>query len=421
MNLFFKKVFVRKKMNFFWYVVFFLICLRIFFFITQVDSFYFQDESEYVDCVNKIVLNYFENPFSLCSNAVVPLFNFYPAFFLHNFVNFFYHLPVSFSLRLTSMLMSFGVIFIAGLLIMKKFSTPVFLFSLLALGTNPALIQFSLTYWININIVLFTLIAFLIYCKLFKKENVILVVIFSFFIVLIFQSYVVGKVIALGLFVLSIIEFNKYKHKAIFLGTTLLLSFPIIIQMFGNPLLVSDRISAVVLYPGDITINTFFFEQILPTMLGVIGVPYTVTVGPDNPFYVPASIGIMPFYLSPLLLVGYLYYFKKIIYCIKNNSISKDLLFWMIILIIVIGVNLFTKYPLNVSRSLLLIPISIFVAGRGLTIILGYKIFHFRLMKILLITFLLYGIALSIFLYYDWLSYEFYYRMTIIKFSLFDL
>ncbi len=138
-------------MRLFWLALFFLFLLRIFFFLDQMNIPALPDEMGYAQCVKQIIVDSHTNLLQPCSAAVVPLFNFYPAFILSSL--HFYHIPILTALRLVTFLISCAVIYVCALILRERFSPQATIASLLALGTNPALMQFSIFSWVTMNLV----------------------------------------------------------------------------------------------------------------------------------------------------------------------------------------------------------------------------------------------------------------------------
>ncbi len=403
-------------MRLFWLALFFLFLVRIFFFLDQMNTPALPDEMTNIPCVRLLIADPLKNPLLLCSDAVVPLFNFFPSFITYVLINHFYNISILTCLRLVTFIVSCGVIYTCSLLLRQRYKPLVAILTLLSLGTNPALMQFSIFNWVNMNLVFLTLLASIIFQRLVNKNGLKWVILFSLVIVLIFQSYVMGKIIAFGLFLVCFFELKKTNQKLVFIGITAILLVPIIISNFMNTTLALDRTRTITLSIREIFDMNFFLHQIIPTVAGILGVPYAVKAGPDNPLFTPPALGLLPFFYTPFVIIGFLFYGRRAILYARKNTIPASYPFWIVIFIITIATNLLTVYPLNISRSMLLIPLYTFLIAKGVQIITTYKVFKNKKASFVLIATFILTAGFSIGIYYDWLHKEFHqYLFSILR------
>ncbi len=233
------------------------------------------------------------------------------------------------------------------------------------------------------------------------------IVLFSLVNIFIFQSYVVGKIIALGLFLISLFSLKSLSKKLAYIGVTAVLLLPVTVPIFMGTPLALDRTRIIILSIREIFDINFFLHQIIPTVSGILGIPYAVRAGPDNSLFVSPALGLLPLFYTPFVIIGFLFYGRRAILYAKKNAIPASYTFWIVIVTITIAINLFTVYPLNISRSLILIPFYTLLIAKGVQIITTYKVFKNKKTSFVLTATFILSAGLSIGIYYDWLHKEF--------------
>lgn len=388
-----------------------LIILRFWLFFSIASLPALGDEKEYLTAIRLILQTGRFEPFTLYSDASLPALNFYPAILVQHTLGKLFGLPQLISLRLVSFFVSTGILFLIAYLLKKKYTPLTVSFSLLILGVNPSLLQFSIFGWFNIHTVFFTLLAFVALTKSLNTGKKTWFFLYVFCIIIIFQGYLIGKAIALILGIVYIIELKKIRKRLLFILLLALFIAPFVLAMFSNAKVATNRIQHVTLIPQDVVSKDFFTKQVFPTLAGFFGAPYTSLRGPDNPIYSPPNLALLPIYFAPVFLLGFLYSMQQIVGFWKRKYFPPEYVFWILIGIVVLGINMLTIYPLNISRSLLIIPIHTFCIAQGIHVFYNTFLKKQKIVTYVFFSAVIIASFFTVFIYKDWLTHEFYHYL----------
>lgn len=390
-----------------------LITLRFWLFFSVASLPALADEKEYLAAINLISQTSRFEPFALYSDASIPALNFYPAILIQNTLGKLFGLPQLISLRLVSFFVSMFILCLTAYILEKKFIPLIASFAILILGINPALLQFSIFGWFNIHTVFFTLLAYVALTKSLHTGKKTWFFLYVFCTIMIFQGYLIGKAIVFILSLIYVIELKKIHQRLLFIFLLALFIAPFVIVMFFNPKVAMHRIQHVTLIPQDVASKDFFTKQVFPTLAGFFGAPYTSLEGPDNPIYSPPNLALLPIYFAPLFLIGFLHYIQQIFLVLEKKIFPPEHVFWILIVIVVVGINMLTIYPLNISRSLLLVPVYTFCIAQGMHIFYNALLRKQKVASYVFFSAIMIASLFTIFVYKDWLAHEFYHYLYI--------
>lgn len=390
-----------NKANVLWITLVIIVVFRLAIFLFFLNTPSFIDEQEYVGAIKVIQHAQSISPFVIYSDSAQPAFNFYPIILLNSVT----HLSEIICLRIVAFIFGIGTLVLMALILKQKFNPLISSLSLLFFGLNPAIVQFSTIGWFNIQNVFFALFSFLCIEKLMRNDK-LSVWFFALIIaqIFIFSGYLIGRLIGIIVFMVAIIAIREMKKKIFFIVLTVLFMLPLVYSTISSNGLAFNRIRNVTVPPFYIFNMNFVFRQIFPSVGGFLGIPYSEPINPDNKFYSPVLLGVLPFYFSPFMLIGLVAYAKRLAsLCRKNSHLPPLLIFWFMIGLIVLGVNMLTFSPLNISRSLLWVPIHTFLIAVGLNQVI--KKYHYFLIPLSVLILLL--AFVNVFIYSNWFNTEF--------------